>query len=59
MCFLSLPAGATAVADTKAPPAQSNSASAGIIDFLSLELVVLVGIVVLALVLIARSGKAP
>jgi hypothetical protein len=28
-------------------------------DFLSLELVVLVGVVLLALVVIARSGKAP
>jgi hypothetical protein len=28
-------------------------------DFLSLELVVLIGVVLLALVVIARSGKAP
>jgi hypothetical protein len=58
--FLSLPAGAAAVADTRAPPsAHSDGASIGITDFLSLELVVLVGVVLLALVVIARSGKAP
>jgi len=57
--FLSLPAGAAAVADTRAPSAHSDSASIGITDFLSLELVVLVGVVLLALVVIARSGKAP
>ena len=57
--FLSLPAGAAAVADTRSPSAQSDGASIDITDFLSLELVVLVGVVLLALVVIARSGKAP
>ena len=56
--FFSLPAAATAVADTRMPSARSDGASAVMTDFLSLELVVLVGVVLLALVLIARSGKA-
>jgi hypothetical protein len=59
VCFLPLPTGAAAVADTRSSSAQSDGASAGIIDFLSLELIVLVGVVLLALVVIARSGKAP
>jgi hypothetical protein len=57
--FFSLAAAATAVADTGTPLARSDGASAVMTDFLSLELVVLVGVVLLALVLIARSGKAP
>jgi len=59
VCLLSLPAAAAKVADSRAPSAQSNGASAGMTDFLSLELVVLIGVVLLALVVIARSGKAP
>jgi len=57
--FLSLPAGAATVADTRASSSHSDGASIGITDFLSLELVILVGVVLLALVVIARSGKAP
>ena len=47
------------MADTRAPSAHSDGASIGLTDFLSVELVVLVGVVLLALVVIARSGKAP
>jgi len=36
-----------------------RGAAADMTDFLSLELVVLVGVVLLALVVIARSGNAP
>lgn len=61
VCFCSLPAAAATVADTRAPPVKGHAASAGmgVIDFLSLELVVLIGVVLFALVVIARSGKAP
>jgi hypothetical protein len=59
MYFLSLPAGAATVVDTRGPSAQSDDTSIAMIDFLSLELIVLVAVVLLALVVIARSGKAP
>ena len=59
VCFLPFPAAAAIVADTRTPSAQSAGPSADMTDFLSLELVVLVGVVLLALVVIARSGKAP
>lgn len=55
---VSIPAAATGT-DTRAPSAQQSGASTDMTDFLSLELVVLVGVVMLALVVIARSGKAP
>lgn len=57
--FVSLPAETAAVADTRVPSAQNIGASADMTDFLSVELVILVGVVLLALVVIARSGKAP
>jgi len=50
---------AATIADTRAPSAQRNGAPTGMTNFLSIELVVLIGVVLLALVVIARSGKAP
>ena len=57
--FVSLPAEAAAVTDARTASAQDNGAPASMTDFLSVELLVLVGVVLLALVVIARSGRAP
>lgn len=57
--FLSLPAGAATVAGSRGLSAPSDDTSLTMIDFLSLELIVLVAVVLLALVVIARSSKAP
>ena len=59
VCLLPLPAGAATVAASIVPSAESHGVSAGMTDFPSLELVLLIGIVLLALVVIARSGNAP
>ena len=57
--LVSFPIGAVPVDSTGARFTHSVAASADMTEFPSLELVVLVGVVLLALVVIARSGRAP
>lgn len=50
---------AAEAADTPGASAQSQDAPAGLSDFLSMELLMVIGGVLLALALIGRSGNAP
>ena len=61
LVLVSFPLVAAPVADpaTQFAPNSANVGAADMTEFPSLELVVLVGVVLLALVVIARSGKAP
>ncbi len=59
VCCLSLPSAMATAADSGVRSSQHGDTFTEQVDFMSVELVVLVGVVLLALVVIARTGRRP
>ena len=58
MALISLPVGATEPAEENAVETVANELSLRLIDFFTVELILLAGLVLLALVLVARRPSA-